>query len=137
MKPSFLDTNTATIGGFWIGLISLLVGIFSTAIAIYTIRSDQPNLIYIALSGWAACIIITVSMAILGMKVVKYAGDLDDRLLDAIEELASVKKDNQKLLEIDAYIVSKAVKQSRARAQAPAASPPQDLPPTNDGQPQN
>lgn len=122
MKPKLLDTNTATIGGFWFGVAGFMVGVISTAIAVYTIRSADPNFIYISLSGWIACVIVTITVAILGLRIVRYALDLDEKLMEKVEELANSKNDNQKLLEINSYIVSKAVKQTRARTPASPSS---------------
>lgn len=113
-----LDTDSATIFGLWFGIGGFIVGVLGIGISIYIYSSNNPNVWALVLSGWASGLLVALGMLFLGAKHVKLLAKQSKVLQDYREEITTLRMENTRLIEIDAFVISKAIRTTAKRSTA-------------------
>lgn len=115
---SSLDTESATIAGYWIGLGSFVVGLISIGLTIYAMFSRDMNALVIAGSGWLGATLVGITGWITTIKLLRHAKSCERECTEARLETASSKHEFERLLTISEYLVTKTTRPAtRRRAQ--------------------
>ena len=113
-----VDTDTATIVGLWAGIGGFAIGFAGIGLTLYSFYRDSPSTIALTGSGWLAAFLFALTFGYIGKQFVRLAADLSERNAELRGELAEQISTNQRLIEIDAYVVT-----SRGRAKAAPRTP--------------
>jgi hypothetical protein len=118
-----VDTDTATIVSLWAGVGGFVVGLAGIALTLYSFYKDKPSEIVLTGSGWMAALLCAIVFGYIGRQFVRLAADLSNRVAELQVKLAEQLSTNQRLIEIDAYVIN-----SRGRARAAPKIPREDIP---------
>lgn len=117
-KLEKLDTDSATIFGMWFGIGGFFIGILGIAITIYTLNNSSPNIWVLTLSGWCAGLVATLALIYVASKQLKIIVKQNNALLRYRSDLITIKLENARLIEIDSYVISKAIKATARKSNA-------------------
>lgn len=122
-----LDPEGASVGGYWLGIGSFVVGIASLGLAIYSTFSSDKNALLIAMSGWSAAILVGGAGWVTTDKLLRHASALSraanisqQELVRAQAENAACRSEYDRLLAISEYLVTKTVRKAASRSVPPA-----------------
>ncbi|MBB5191194.1 hypothetical protein HNQ50_001917 [Silvimonas terrae] len=110
-----LDVDGATYKGYIVGIIGIIFGVFSLIIGIYPLFNKDENYRYLVLSGWGAAIIISAVLFFIICKLVNVINEQFLQLQKIAEEREQIKAANQRLIEIDAYVIGNATRRTAER----------------------
>lgn len=110
-----LDTDSATIRGYWVGLGGLACGLIGICVSIYPLLSNDPSLFWIAISGWIAVIVVAFSMGIVSFRLIRLLSTMNSAMTELSNRLTATEIENARLIDISAYISSKAIPAARRR----------------------
>ncbi len=128
MKLNQMDDLSAGAAGFYFGLIGAGLSLIGILLSAYSLVDGEKS-VWLGLSGWMAAILLAVTLTKLVMNLVKINAELSDSLSysQKQEALLSEKNDrltetNAKLIDIDAYIASTAMKKAIPRREKSAGA---------------
>ncbi len=113
-----LNTDTATIVGYWVGVASFFLGIAGIGITLYSFWKDQPDIVLLTGSGWIAATLCSVTAAWIGTKLVNLLATQTIEIADLTNKLAEASAEKQRLITISDFLASKAIRQT-TRKQIP------------------
>lgn len=116
-----VDTDTATVVGLWAGVGGVAIGFAGIGLTLYSFYKDKPSEIVLTGSGWAAALLCAVAFAYIGKQFVHLAAELSNRSAELQAKLAEQILINQRLIEIDAYVIT-----TRGRTRAAPRTPKED-----------
>lgn len=116
-----VDTDTATVVGLWAGVGGVIIGFAGIGLTLYSFYKDKPSEVILTGSGWVAALLCAVVFGYIGKQFVRLAADLSNRVADLQAKLAEQTLTNQRLIEIDAYVIT-----SRGRTKAAPRIPKED-----------
>lgn len=119
-----LDTDSATITSLWFGVGGFFVGVIGIGLTIYTLYAKEPSIFWLTLSGWIAAVLTAFSLGYIGNKLVKLAGNQSRRLQTFTGKLEQLQVENTRLIEINAFIVTKGLRSTTPRAKAQGKNSP-------------
>ncbi len=116
MSKSPVDTESATIAGYWLGLVSFVIGLVGIALTIYAMFAKDINALLIAGSGWLAALMVGFGGWITTVKLLRHTKSCEQDLLQAKLETEKLRSEFDRLLIISDYLVSKTVRRATRRA---------------------
>ncbi len=105
--------------GLYIGLVGVFLSFVGVILSIYALVAGEKA-IWLGLSGWLSALLIGVFLSIPLSKSLREISRQHSENIALINQLIELKTANSKIIEIDAYVISKAVRQpvKRERKQA-------------------
>lgn len=122
MAKNPVDTESATVASYWLGLVSFCVGIAGMGLSIYTAFNSNADHMIIAGSGWLAAVLVGAYAWLTTVKLLRYVKSREEELLRSKQETQGIKSEHERLLSISEYLVTKTVRRATPRA-APAQPP--------------
>ena len=105
--------------GYYLGVTGLLTSLVGVSLTVYSMNSSEVS-IFLGVSGWLAAIICSLSLSRLCLHLIRINTTINERLITLSSRNEELKYANDKLLEIDAYVISKALHEAAPRASNPA-----------------
>jgi hypothetical protein len=120
-----LDTDTATVMGFWVGLGGFLLGFVGIGLTLYSFYKNQPDIVVLTASGWVASLIIAVAMGLLGKGLVELVSSMSKEIVVLGGRIADLEHEKERLITIGEYLASQTSRTARKK-QAAVAEVPQN-----------
>lgn len=121
MKLNQMDDLSAGAAGVYFGVIGAGLSLIGVLLSAYSLVDGEKSL-WLGLSGWMAAILLAITLTKLVMNLIRINAELSDSLSESKRQgsLLSEKNDrltetNAKLIDIDAYITSTAMKKAAPR----------------------
>jgi di/tricarboxylate transporter len=126
MTKSPVDTESATIASYWLGIAGFLIGVIGISFSIYSAFSKEPDHLLIAGSGWLAAVLVAASAWFSTVKLLRYVKSREDELLRTKGEAQAIRAEHERLLSISEYLVTKTVRKATKRAVPTSVPAPAD-----------
>lgn len=140
MKFNEMDPESVSVAGFYIGITGTALSFIGVLLSVFSFSSAEKA-VWLGISGWVAAILCAVTLTKLCIHLMEINTRIRNNLIDATnkgtllsEKNEHLKRTNEKIIEIDAYVISKAVRkpsprrESASSAQArPAADDENDI----------
>lgn len=116
------NVDTASLVGLWVGVLGLVLGVISLGVSLYVTYAAERRVFYLVLSGWlAACLCIGLA-TFLGYHLIRRMAELAHRCIEVSSAHAILEKENDRLVAISDYVVSKAVRTAKPRVASSSSS---------------
>lgn len=138
MKLNGMDSESSATASFYFGLIGAGLSLIGVILSVYSLVTGEKAF-WLGLSGWLAATLVAIALTKLCINLININAALNKELNNQTYKstLLSEKNDqlsqtNQKLIEIDAYVISKTVRKPVPRKErsetqtTPAAQQPND-----------
>lgn len=121
MKLKEMDSESVSISGFYIGIIGTVLSFIGVLLSVFSFSSAEKA-VWLGTSGWIAAILCAIALTKLCLHLMEINTEIRNNLIEATNRgtLLSEKNDhlqrtNDKIVEIDAYVISKAVRKPSPR----------------------
>lgn len=121
MKLKEMDPESVSIAGFYIGIMGTALSFIGVLMAVFSFSSAEKA-VWLGISGWIAAILCSVALTKLCTHLMEINTKIRTNLIEATNKstLLAEKNDhlqrtNDKIVEIDAYVISKAVRKPSPR----------------------
>lgn len=127
MKLEGMDPESSATASFYFGILGAALSLIGVLLSVYSFADAEKSL-WLGISGWLAAGISAWALTKLCLNLININTRLNQRLQDATnqstllaEQNDELRTTNSKLIDIDAYIVSKAVRKPVARKESKSA----------------
>lgn len=121
MNLKEMDSESVSITGFYVGAIGTGLSLAGVLLSVYSLAAGEKA-IWLGISGWVAAIVCAWALVKLCTHLIKINTEIRNNLIDATnkntllsEKNEQLKATNEKILEIDAYVISKTVRKPSPR----------------------
>jgi hypothetical protein len=114
-KPLTGESTT----GFYLSAIGVALSIIGVLLSIYTLTSGEKS-IWLGISGWLAALLLGIFLSIPLFRLINRLTEAHAANADLLIKIIDLENANAKIIEIDAYIISKAVKQQATKRERKA-----------------
>lgn len=120
-KLKELDSASATLGGFYAGIIGALIGLIGVILTVYSLLSGEKS-IWLGISGWLAACLTGYFLTKLSLDLLERHTKLNTEIVKLTNsncelkaQLSELRASNEKITEISAYVISKTVRKPAAK----------------------
>ena len=114
-KPLTEESNT----GFYLSAIGVALSLIGVLLSVYTLSNGEKS-IWLGISGWLAALLLGVFLSIPLFRLINRLTEAHAANADLLIKIADLENANAKMIEIDAYIISKAVRQQATKRERKA-----------------
>lgn len=119
--------ESINVTGFYLGIAGIATSLIGISLSVYSLVSAEKA-IWLGISGWISTIICSSFLMKLCMRLININAELSSRMEEALRESIQLsgknerlRSTNEKLIDIDSYIISKALNKASPR-QTPNAN---------------
>ncbi|WEL58022.1 hypothetical protein PZ739_12965 [Pseudomonas kermanshahensis] len=109
-KPITEESTT----GFYLGVIGAALSLIGVLLSVYTLSSGEKS-IWLGISGWIAALLLGTFLSIPLFRLINRLTEAHAANADLLIKITDLENANAKIIEIDAYIISKTVKQQATK----------------------
>lgn len=124
IKPTDMDPESHSTASFYLGITGAALSLIGVLLSVYSLTSAEKS-VWLGISGWLAAVILSWTLTRLCLNLIRINAALNHRLQDTTsqctlfaEQNSNLKLTNNSLIDINAYIVSKAVRRPAARKES-------------------
>ncbi|WP_085647971.1 MULTISPECIES: hypothetical protein [unclassified Pseudomonas] len=104
--------GSANIGNY-IGFIGVILSLMGVVLSVYSLSSGEKA-IWLGVSGWVAAVLIGILLIIPILKLLSELSAVHDKNYELLVKSNDLQNANNKMMEIDAYVISKTVRHTAA-----------------------
>lgn len=124
MKFKEMDQESVSVAGFYIGIAGAALSFIGILLSVFSFSSAEKA-VWLGISGWVAAILCAVALTKLCIHLMEINTKIRNSLIEAThrgtllsEQNEHLQRTNDKIVEIDAYVISKAVRKPSPRRES-------------------
>jgi hypothetical protein len=118
IKPFSSESNA----GIYLGIAGVSLSIIGVLLSVYTLSAGEKA-IWLGISGWSAALLVGIFLTIPLWKLMSELTKAHQAYAELLIRVNDLENANAKIIEINAYIISKTVRQQATKRERKPAEP--------------